>query len=102
MADTITSRQARAWNAARLYYQQCDLAVAAMGPNTPLDESEDAECALELARRDFLELNAPTLDGVCERIILTWGEKLFDQDDPDMDDLRSILGNLRLLSNELS
>lgn len=102
MADTITSRQARAWHAARNEYQRRDLAVAAIGPTTTLDDAEDAEMALELARQDFLELNAPTLDGVCERIILTWGEKLFDQDDPDMDDLRSILGNLRLLANELS
>lgn len=99
MTDTITSRQARAWHAARSYYQQLDLSVEAMGPNTPLDESEDAEIALELARRDFLELDAPTLDGVCERIILGFGEKLFDQDDADMDFLRLIVGNLRLLSN---
>jgi hypothetical protein len=31
-----------------------------------------------------------------------WGEKLFDQEDSDMDALRSIVGNLRLLANELS
>lgn len=101
MADTLTSRQARAWHAARTQYQQLGLVVEAIGPDTTLDDAEDAEIALELARRDFLELNAPTLEGVCERITLMWGEKLFDLDDPDMDDLRSIVGNLRLLSNGL-
>lgn len=102
MADTITSRQARAWYAARTQYQQLNLAFNAMGPEATLDEAEDAECALELARRDFLELNAPTLEGVCERITLIWGEMLFDQDDPEMDNMRSIVGNLRMLCSELS
>lgn len=102
MADTITSRQARAWHAARTQYQQLDLAFEAMGPDATLDDAEDAEMALELARRDFLELNAPTVDGVCERIILAWGEKLFAEDDPDMDFLRSIVGNLRMLNTDPS
>lgn len=102
MADTITSRQARAWHAARTQYQQLAQVVEAIGPTTTLDDAEDAEMALELARQDFLELNAPTVDGVCERLILMWGEKLFDPEDSDMDDLRSIVGNLRMLSHDLS
>ena len=102
MAKSRVNRGAKAWNEARERYQQLQAYFDGMGSETPFDIQEDTEIAIEQARRDFLALNAPHLDGVCERIILFWDEKLFDEEDYEMEMLRRIVGNLRQLALKLN
>lgn len=100
MAAKITSKMALAWYAARERYQQLDLDVRLATSKTPLDDLESLEMEREKAQSDFLRMSAPTLEGLCERIVLSWGDILFDEEDDDMDMLRRIVGNIRQLANE--
>ncbi|MBC2668469.1 hypothetical protein ACFOON_07000 [Novosphingobium piscinae] len=102
MAKSLNTKTAAAWYAAREEYQQLRLEVETNARQRQDDELEKLEIALEQARGRYFDLHAPTLSGLCERIELYWGEKLFDSDDPDMDALRMIVGNIRQLERRLS
>lgn len=100
MAESKVNRDAKAWNEARNRYQQLKATFDKMGPETPFHIQEDAEVEVMRAEMAFLSINAPHLDGVCERILVMWGEKLFDEEDPEMEMLLSIVGNLRQLARK--
>lgn len=86
------------WYIARQYHQFVKRLVDELPPG---DDLEYAESELELAQRNLMDLDAPTLEGVCERIALLWGPMLDSADDPDMAGQRAIIENLRMLSAEL-
>ncbi|WP_219895010.1 hypothetical protein [Aquisediminimonas profunda] len=65
-----------------------------------LDARQEVVEAVEMAEQELLALHAPDISGVIQKLIIFFGEELFDEG-THAENLRRAIGDLRRIANEL-